>query len=120
MAPPNNWSGGGGSAWERSHARKQFYFHRFSKGQPDLNWRNPAMEEAMLHVYAELARVDCLAAFKPATFNIKHQICAIGADGEHCSDNCVCAWFWNALEHATNFQRNARMRNRTLPSCQSV
>jgi glycosidase len=71
MAPPNNWSGGGGSAWERSHARKQFYFHRFSKGQPDFNWRNPAMEEAMLHVYAELARVDCLAAFKPATFNIQ-------------------------------------------------
>ena len=63
MVPPNNWSAGGGSAWEWSHARKQFYFHRFSQGQPDLNWRNPAMEEAVLHVYAELARVDCLAGF---------------------------------------------------------
>jgi alpha-glucosidase len=28
-------------------ARKQFYYHRFYKQQPDLNWRNPAVEKAM-------------------------------------------------------------------------
>ncbi len=46
--PPNNWiSMFGGSAWEWSPFRKQFYYHRFYKQQPDLNWRNPEVEAAM-------------------------------------------------------------------------
>ncbi len=46
--PPTNWvSGFGGSAWEWVPARKQFYYHEFYKQQPDLNWRNPAVEKAM-------------------------------------------------------------------------
>ena len=50
MVPPNNWiSGFGGSAWEWVPARKQFYYHQFYKQQPDLNWRNPAVEAAMFH-----------------------------------------------------------------------
>ena len=28
-------------------ARKQFYYHKFYKQQPDLNWRNPEVEKAM-------------------------------------------------------------------------
>ncbi len=45
--PPNNWiSIFGGSAWEWVPARKQFYYHDFYKQQPDLNWRNPAVEKA--------------------------------------------------------------------------
>ena len=48
MVPPNNWvSLFGGSAWEWDPARKQFYYHKFYKQQPDLNWRNPAVEKAM-------------------------------------------------------------------------
>jgi alpha-glucosidase len=48
MVPPNNWvSGFGGSAWEWVPARHQFYYHRFYKQQPDLNWSNPAVEKAM-------------------------------------------------------------------------
>ncbi len=48
MVPPNNWvSTFGGSAWEWVPARKQFYYHFFYKQQPDLNWRNPAVEAAM-------------------------------------------------------------------------
>ncbi len=48
MVPPNNWeSGFGGSAWEWVPARKQFYYHKFYKQQPDLNWSNPAVEQAM-------------------------------------------------------------------------
>ncbi len=46
--PPNNWiSVFGHSAWEWVPARKQFYYHEFYKQQPDLNWRNPAVETAM-------------------------------------------------------------------------
>lgn len=48
MVPPNNWESlFGGSAWEWVPARHQFYYHKFYKQQPDLNWRNPAVEKAM-------------------------------------------------------------------------
>jgi alpha-glucosidase len=46
--PPNNWlSEFGGSAWERDSATGQYYYHAFLKEQPDLNWRNPAVQHAM-------------------------------------------------------------------------
>ncbi len=45
--PPNNWeSVFGGSAWEWVPAVHQFYYHKFYKQQPDLNWTNPAVEKA--------------------------------------------------------------------------
>jgi alpha-glucosidase len=47
--PPNNWiSVFGGSAWEQVGDR--CYYHAYLKEQPDLNWRNPAVREAMLDV----------------------------------------------------------------------
>jgi alpha-glucosidase len=47
-APPNNWeSQFGGSAWEWDEQSQQFYLHSFLPEQPDLNWRNPEVEEAM-------------------------------------------------------------------------
>jgi len=49
--PPNNWlSVFGGSAWEWDEATGQYYYHAFLKEQPDLNWRNPDVREAMLDV----------------------------------------------------------------------
>ncbi len=46
--PPNNWvSLFGGSAWQLVPAVGEFYYHRFYRQQPDLNWRNPAVERAM-------------------------------------------------------------------------
>lgn len=46
--PPNNWvSLFGGSAWQYVPEIKQFYYHKFYRQQPDLNWRNPAVERAM-------------------------------------------------------------------------
>ena len=48
---PNNWlSVFGGPAWEWDDATGQYYYHAFLKEQPDLNWRNPAVQEAMLNV----------------------------------------------------------------------
>ncbi|MGY0710137.1 alpha-amylase family glycosyl hydrolase [Azospirillum argentinense] len=47
--PPNNWlSEFGGGAWEWDAATGQYYYHAYLKEQPDLNWRNPALREAML------------------------------------------------------------------------
>jgi len=46
--PPNNWvSLFGGSAWQYVPAVDQFYYHRFYRQQPDLNWRNPQVEQGM-------------------------------------------------------------------------
>ena len=50
-APPNNWlSEFGGSAWEFDDATGQYYYHAFLAEQPDLNWRNPEVREAIYEV----------------------------------------------------------------------
>lgn len=47
-SPPNNWlSNFGGPAWTLDSLTGQYYYHSFLKEQPDLNWRNPAVVEAM-------------------------------------------------------------------------
>ena len=49
--PPNNWlSNFGGSAWQLDERTGQYYYHAFLKEQPDLNWRNPKVQDAMLDV----------------------------------------------------------------------
>src|SRR3954469_19051861 len=46
--PPNNWiSNFGGSGWTFDPATEQYYYHAFLTQQPDLNWRNPQVREAM-------------------------------------------------------------------------
>ncbi|HWZ52619.1 MAG TPA: alpha-amylase family glycosyl hydrolase [Granulicella sp.] len=46
--PPNNWmSNFGGSGWTFDDATGQFYFHSFLKQQPDLNWHNPELRQAI-------------------------------------------------------------------------
>jgi alpha-glucosidase len=50
-SPPNNWvSPFGGSQWEYDRRTGQYYLHTFHAQQPDLNWRNPAVEQAMFDV----------------------------------------------------------------------
>ncbi len=49
--PPNNWqSCFDGDAWTYSPERGQYYYHYFMKQQPDLNWHNPAVKQAMWEV----------------------------------------------------------------------
>jgi alpha-glucosidase len=46
--PPTNWiSIFGGSSWEWDPATEQYYLHSFYPEQPDLNWRNPEVCEAV-------------------------------------------------------------------------
>ena len=50
-SPPNNWpSVFGGRAWEWNPSRSQYYFHNFLSEQPDLNFHNPAVQDAVLDV----------------------------------------------------------------------
>ncbi len=49
--PPNNWeSVFGGSAWTFDESTNQYYFHAFDQQQPDLNFRNPDVKEAVLNI----------------------------------------------------------------------
>jgi alpha-glucosidase len=45
---PNNWqSCFDGDAWTYAPERDQYYYHYFMKQQPDLNWHNPEVKQAM-------------------------------------------------------------------------
>ena len=47
--PPNNWpSHFGGPAWEWDTRRRQYYLHNFLISQPDLNFHQPAVQDALL------------------------------------------------------------------------
>lgn len=49
--PPNNWAARfGGSAWTQDRQTGQYYLHSFLREQPDLNWTNPAVRDALFGV----------------------------------------------------------------------
>jgi alpha-glucosidase len=68
--PPNNWVGSfGGSAWTRDEQTGRWYLHSFYPEQPDLDWTNPEVREAIAGVVrfwrdrgADGFRVDALQA----------------------------------------------------------
>ena len=50
-SPPSNWNSTfGGSAWTLDPNTSQYYYHFFYSQQPDLNWRNPAVRDAMFDI----------------------------------------------------------------------
>ncbi len=45
---PNNWlSFYSGTAWTYCETRQQYFYHTFDQRQPDLNWRNPEVKQAI-------------------------------------------------------------------------
>lgn len=49
---PNNWgSVFGGPAWTFDQTSGEYYLHLFYAEQPDLNWRNPRVRDAMLDIF---------------------------------------------------------------------
>ena len=49
--PPNNWlSIFGGPAWRWDASRQQYFLHNFLESQPDLNFHNPEVQDALLDV----------------------------------------------------------------------
>lgn len=69
---PNNWrSIFGGSVWEKVEREDTYYFHTFGKKQPDLNWENKEVREAlyaMVNQWLEFGiagfRVDAITFIK--------------------------------------------------------
>ena len=50
-SPPNNWLAAfGGPSWTWGPRRRQYYLHNFLSGQPDLNFWNPQVQDAVLDV----------------------------------------------------------------------
>lgn len=48
---PNNWASRfGGSAWQFDKPTGQYYLHMYDVKQPDLNWHNPQVRQAMFDV----------------------------------------------------------------------
>lgn len=48
---PNNWESiFNGSTWQFDETTNQYYFHLFSKKQPDLNWDNPEVRESVFNM----------------------------------------------------------------------
>jgi alpha-glucosidase len=49
--PPNNWLASfGGPSWTWNPVRRQYYLHNFLTSQPDLNYWNPEVQDAILDV----------------------------------------------------------------------
>lgn len=47
-SPPNNWLAYfGGPAWTWDETTQQYYLHNFLPEQPDLNWHNPEVRQAL-------------------------------------------------------------------------
>ena len=74
---PTNWrSIFGGSAWAWCEERGQYYLHTFASEQPDLNWENPDVRQALFDVANFWAnkgaggfRIDAITYIKkPAEF----------------------------------------------------
>lgn len=74
---PNNWASiFGGSAWKYDSETDQYYYHAFLAEQPDLNWRNPEVKQAMweavrfwLDLGVDGLRLDAVATvFEDPTF----------------------------------------------------
>jgi len=69
---PTRWpSVFGGSVWERDELTGEYYFHTFSRKQPDLNWENPQVRQAvydMMHWWIDRGiagfRVDAITFIK--------------------------------------------------------
>ncbi len=79
-AEPTNWqSFFSGPVWEYDEASGEYYLHLFSRKQPDLNWENPEVRQA---VYAMMRRwldrgVD---GFRMDVINLISK--QVGPDGE--------------------------------------
>lgn len=79
---PNRWgSSFGGSSWTYVKERDQYYLHLFSSAQPDLNWKNPKVQEEVLSMIewwcqkgVDGFRVDAISYLEKCDFSTHSDI----------------------------------------------
>ena len=88
--PPNNWESiFSGSAWQYDLESEQYYLHVFAKKQPDLNWENRELREAvytMINWWLDKGidgfRIDAISHIKKkAGFPNEQELTANGIKG---------------------------------------
>eukprot|EP00117_Sycon_ciliatum_P000560 scpid41083/ scgid6578/ Neutral and basic amino acid transport protein rBAT; B(0,+)-type amino acid transport protein; D2h len=102
--PPNNWQSlFGGSAWQYDNRTQQYYFHQFTKEQPDLNYRNPHVRAAMEDVLrfwlrrgVDGFRVDAIA-FLLEDAEFRNETCTLNGSVS------VACHEWNTMNHSYTF-----------------
>jgi alpha-glucosidase/glucan 1,6-alpha-glucosidase len=69
--PPNNWRAiFGGSAWEWDEQTQEYYLHLFCVEQPDLNWENPEVRQAVYTSAMEFWLQKGVDGFRVDTVNM--------------------------------------------------
>ena len=111
--PPNNWiSVFGGSAWTYDNVTEQYYYHAFGYFQPDLNYANPEVQQAMMDVlkfWLDLGvdgfRVDA-AIFLLEDSELRNETRNPDFPSGNCTTNITSPDCYNSLCHnlTTNFE----------------
>ncbi|KAK6837764.1 hypothetical protein RU639_001709 [Aspergillus parasiticus] len=71
MYPPNNWAGNNnGSAWKYDTQTGEFYLNIFNPYQPDLNWDNPEVRQAIFQSALEYWLEMGIDGFRMDAFSI--------------------------------------------------
>ena len=104
---PNNWeSFFTPKAWELDQATNQYYLHLFSKKQPDLNWENPEVRNAIhdvLHFWLKKGiggfRMDVINMIgKPSDFPDATIFDEGVAGWEHWANNLLCHQYLREID----------------------
>ena len=111
--PPNNWiSVFGGSAWKYDNTTGQYYYHAFGDFQPDLNYRNQEVKEAMenvLRFWLDLGvdgfRVDAVI-FLLEDSQLRNETRDPSFPSQNCTTNITNPECYNSLIHnlTTNYE----------------
>ena len=83
LQPPNNWvSIFRKSAWEYNAVRGQYYLHQFVIGQPDLNYREPKVQQEMKDVLRFWLDKG-VSGFRVDAINIMYEVDSKDYDGRY-------------------------------------
>ncbi|XP_028162369.1 maltase A1-like [Ostrinia furnacalis] len=83
MLPPSNWiSIFRKSAWEWCEERQQFYLHQFVVGQPDLNYRDPRVQQEMKDVLSYWLDKG-VSGFRVDAINMMYEVDPKDFDGKY-------------------------------------
>jgi len=101
--PPNNWTSFfGGSAWSYDSRRQAYYLHSFLPEQPDLNWRNPQVQQAVLDIMEFWFRLG-VDGFRLDVFNLYFKDAALRSNPRR--------WSWQAPFYPHAGQEHVYDRN---------